>query len=263
MCAAPLAHQRLHRRAFVAGVGGLFIGGCCEPEPPKQTATPKPSAESSPLTVERVSVRIAKDFTENCYVVIDEATSDAIVVDPGGAVDQIASIVRERKLDIKAIVGTHGHFDHVYGAAALLPLVSSRFALHPADQPWLDQLSERAARYGLGPASAPKIDLPLEHGTELRLGRRVARVLHTPGHSKGSCCLLFAEDRVLLSGDTLFAGSVGRTDLEGGSVEELQASIRAHLLPLDDAVRVFPGHNELTTMGREKQTNGFLRRWMG
>lgn len=263
MAAVPLSLHRVHRRAFVAGVGGLFIGGCCEPDPPSEQSTPKPSAESSPLTVERVLVRIRPDFTENCYVVIDNASRGAIVVDPGGAQDQIARIVRERKLDIKAIVGTHGHFDHIYGATALLRLVPTRFALHPADQSWLDQLSERAARYGLGPTSAPKNDLPLEHGTELRLGDHVARVLHTPGHSKGSCCLLFAEDHVLLAGDTLFAGSIGRTDLEDGSMAELEGSIRTHLIPLDDAVRVYPGHNELTTMGQEKRTNPFLRRWIG
>jgi hydroxyacylglutathione hydrolase len=261
---SQLSHQRLERRALLAGFGGLFIAGCCEAEPPPRRSGSSESAEiADGLTVERVSVRIAADFTENCYVVVDEATRSGIIVDPGGAEDQIARIVRDRGLDIKAIVSTHGHFDHVYGVVALLQLVPSRFALHPADQPWLDQLSERAARFGVSPTSAPKIDLTLDHGTELRLGRRVARVLHTPGHSKGSCCLLFAADGVLLAGDTLFAGSVGRTDLDGGSDDELQASIRSHLLPLDGDVRVYPGHGEATTMGREKQSNAFLRRLMG
>ncbi len=196
---------------------------------------------------------------ENCFVVADAKTSKAIVVDPGDEEQRIASFVRDEGLEVVEIVNTHGHIDHAGAVAPLKRLLGVPFAIHPGDRPWLEHMAASAAAFGLPPKENPEVDRDLAHDQELRVGEAVGRVLHTPGHTEGGCCLYFSDAKVVLVGDTLFAGSIGRTDLPGGSMSTLMRSIREQLLSLDDGVVVLTGHGPGTSIGAERRRNPFLQ----
>jgi glyoxylase-like metal-dependent hydrolase (beta-lactamase superfamily II) len=153
---------------------------------------------------------------------------------------------------------THGHIDHVAAGAEARALTGAPLQLHPADEGWLEALPRQAEMFGFDPVSPPTVDHRHADGESFRVGELEARVIHTPGHSAGSCSLLFPSEKVLFTGDTLFAGSVGRTDLPGGDFAALERSIRERLFPLGDDVRFHPGHGPSGTLGDERRANPFV-----
>jgi glyoxylase-like metal-dependent hydrolase (beta-lactamase superfamily II) len=197
----------------------------------------------------------------NCSILGDPETSEAVVVDPGDNADEVLALLRRHNLKTKYIVVTHAHIDHVGGLAALKQATGAPILLHPDDR-WLYQnLEMQAAMIGMPAPQAVEVDQPLGAGDELRWGRGLAaQVLHTPGHTPGSISLYMpAPDKLLFAGDTLFAGSIGRTDLWGGSYEAILRSIHTQLLALEDSTRVYPGHGPVTTIGLERERNPFLQ----
>ncbi len=192
----------------------------------------------------------------NCYILGCETTRKAAVIDPGGHVDQILALLERLELQLELVINTHGHFDHVGGNRQLLEATGVDLLLHEKDQELLNLATEHAANFGLPTEISPPPNRLLQGGEEVEVGELKIKVLHTPGHTPGGICLL-VEDQVIV-GDTLFAGSIGRTDLPGGNHQQLLRSIRTQLLPLPDATVAHPGHGPATTIGREKVYNPFL-----
>jgi hydroxyacylglutathione hydrolase len=197
-------------------------------------------------------------FQENSYVVGDPDTGDAALVDPGDEPETLAALVAARGLTPRFVVNTHAHLDHVGAAAALKARYGIPFFLHPGDRIWLDGLALQARMFGLDTPEKPGVDRWLVEGEEIALGHRKFRVIHTPGHTPGGVCLFFETDRVLFTGDTLFAGSVGRTDFPGGSWDDLATAIRTKLFPLGDDVVFHSGHGPASTLGDERRSNPFV-----
>ncbi len=197
----------------------------------------------------------------NCTILADEATREAIVIDPGDDVSRIAKRLSDLGLRLKQILVTHGHIDHVGGALKLKRLTGAPIYLNENDLPQLDIMEEQAAWVGLDlavPETAPP-DEGLAEGQVVGLEHYPAKVLHTPGHTQGSVCLHFAPLNLLIAGDTLFAGSIGRTDFPGGNIDQMMASLHTRLLALPDETRVLPGHGPGTTIGLERASNPFLQ----
>lgn len=196
-------------------------------------------------------------FAENCWLVWDAVTREAVVVDPGEEAGRILAAVRHRDLDVRQIWLTHAHIDHIQGVDLVRAATGAPVWLHPADRRWYDSLPEQGMMIGLGdlPSLAPP-DHPLSHGETLSLAEYRFAVRHVPGHSPGH--VAFIGHGLCLSGDVLFEDSIGRTDLPEGSHPELLESIAKELLPLADGTRVLPGHGPETTVGRERARNPFL-----
>jgi len=192
----------------------------------------------------------------NCYIIGCEKTRKAAVVDPGGDVEEILRLLKKHDLQLQMVINTHGHFDHVGGNRQLIEASGAELLIHQADAPLLRQAAAHAANFGLSAEASPAPQRELLGGERIVLGELVIEVLHTPGHSPGGICLVVA-DQVIV-GDTLFAGSIGRTDLPGGDHQTLINSIREQLLVLPDATVAHPGHGPATTIGREKRYNPFL-----
>jgi len=194
----------------------------------------------------------------NCSVIGDEHTREAMVIDPGDEVDNVMAVVKRHGLTVKQIVVTHAHIDHVGGATKLKRLTGAPILLNQNDYALLKMLDVQAAWVGMKSPGAVAIDASLATGDQVRAGSHVAGVLHTPGHTEGSICLYFAPEKKLIAGDTLFAGSIGRTDLPGGSYEKIMRSLHGPVMALPDDTIVVPGHGPLTTIGEERATNPFL-----
>lgn len=195
----------------------------------------------------------------NCVVIGDEQTRQAIVVDPGDEVERIFDILRRHELTVSAILATHAHIDHVGALAALKALTGAPAMIHEADVPLYEGLAEQAAWLGVPTPNTTVLDRCLEEGQRFTVGRYGLQVVHTPGHSPGSVSFVLDDETpIVLSGDTLFAGSIGRTDLWGGSFDEIMKSIRMKLMRLPDGVIVIPGHGPRTTIGTERASNPFL-----
>lgn len=194
----------------------------------------------------------------NTYLLVCERTRDCAVVDAGFEAAAVVGWVREQPgpLTVRHLLATHAHYDHVCGMLEVQAALGGEFRLHPADRTLLERLHEQAERWSLPPAAAPREVHDLADGERLALGGESIEVIHTPGHSPGGVCFRGGDD--LWAGDTLFAGSVGRTDLPGGSAAALERSIRTRLFPLGDAVRVHPGHGPSTTIGRERAGNPYV-----
>jgi len=195
----------------------------------------------------------------NCTILGDEATGEAIVIDPGDEVGRIHRRVTELGLKVKQILVTHAHIDHVGGALKLKRLTGAPILLNENDIPLLDMMEMQAGWMGIAPPETAPPDENLADGLNVGIESLPAQVIHTPGHTQGSVCLHFAPMKLLVAGDTLFAGSIGRTDLPGGNSEQIIDSIEARLLALPDETRVLPGHGPMTTIGAERRTNPFLR----
>lgn len=196
----------------------------------------------------------------NCTIFGDPATGDAIVVDPGGDLEKVLAALARHGLRCRAVVNTHTHIDHVGANDGLRQQSGARVMMHEADVVLYDHLNVQAEMLGLFPAPPRSpVDEHIHQGDHVRAGAVDLEVLHTPGHTPGSLCFhLPGAAPVLISGDTLFAGGIGRTDLWGGDYDQEIDSIRTRLLALDDHTRVIPGHGPETTIGRERRRNPFL-----
>lgn len=193
----------------------------------------------------------------NCYIVGDDATREAIVIDPGGDAEVLAAALRDKGLRVTAIVATHAHFDHLLAAESLRGLTGAPFYMHDADKPLLDWYEESGRMFlGLELGRPPAIDTPAAEGDVIAAGDVGLQAVHTPGHSPGSITL--TAPGAIFSGDTLFAGSIGRSDLPGGDTKSLLGVIRAKLFAFDGDTAVYPGHGPSTTIGIEKETNPFV-----
>ena len=195
----------------------------------------------------------------NCTILGDEDAGEAIVVDPGEEVSRIYRRLSDLGLKLKQILITHAHIDHVGGALKLKRLTGAPIFLNESDLPLLKMMALQAAWLGVDTPETASPDEQLTEGLTVGLTRYPAQVIHTPGHTQGSVCLHFAPLKMILAGDTLFAGSIGRTDLPGGNYRQIIESIRSRLLSLPDETRILPGHGPETTIGKERQGNPFLQ----
>lgn len=194
----------------------------------------------------------------NCTILGDEQAGEAIVIDPGENISRIHKRLQELGLKLKQILVTHGHIDHVGGALKLKKLTGAPILLNENDLPLLQMMDMQAGWLGVETPEVAPPDASLTDGMTVGLPAIPAQVLHTPGHTQGSICLHFAPLNMVIAGDTLFAGSIGRTDLPGGDSRQILRSIEARLLALPDETRVIAGHGPDTTIGRERETNPFL-----
>ena len=195
-------------------------------------------------------------FAENTWLVADSETGDALVIDPGGDNDRVLDLARPG-FRVGRILATHGHADHIFGAEELREKTGATFQIHAGDEPFVRALPRQAAGLGFGAARSPQVSSFLADGEAVQVGGHEGTVIHTPGHSPGGVSIFFPAEKVLFTGDTLFAGSVGRTDLPGGNSRELLRSIRERLFPLGDDVRFFPGHGPGGTLGEERRANPY------
>ena len=195
-------------------------------------------------------------FQENCFLIWNDDTKKGIFIDPGDEPEKLMRSASFLNIEIEGIYNTHAHIDHAGAVAAIKKKLGVPFALHPEDRPLLDRMPQQAQMFGLPPMEVPTVDTELSHGDKLAILDTEITVLHTPGHSPGGVCFLF--DDFVFVGDTLFSGSIGRTDLPGGSYEQILDSIRTHLLVLDDNLKVLTGHGPATTIAMERKFNPFL-----
>lgn len=196
----------------------------------------------------------------NCTLLGDEATGEAMVIDPGDNVPYILARLAAHKLTLKQIVVTHAHIDHVGGALLLKRATGAPVLLNENDLPLLKMMDMQAGWLGIAPPEVAAPDENAVNGLVVGIANHKAEVLHTPGHTQGSICLHFVPEKLLFAGDTLFAGSIGRTDLPGGDGRQILRSIHDRLLPLADETRVIPGHGAETTIGAERESNPWLVR---
>lgn len=194
----------------------------------------------------------------NCSILADETTRQATVIDPGEDIEKIVAILEKHKLTVEQIVVTHGHIDHVGAALRLKRLTGAPVYMNQQDLPLLKLMDIQAGWLGVPTPEVAPPDVDASDLLTLRIAGEPAQVLHTPGHTEGSVCLHLPAAQLLLAGDTLFAGSIGRTDLPGGDLKKIMRSLRERLLLLPDATRVIPGHGAATTIGQERETNPFL-----
>jgi len=192
----------------------------------------------------------------NCYILGCERTKLSAVIDPGDEVDRILTSLARDELRLLYIINTHGHFDHTGGNKALKEATRAELLIHPADAARILNQAASAASWGLRVENSPPPDRYIEEGDIITFGDISLKVLHTPGHSPGGISLV--TDKVVFVGDTLFAGSIGRTDFPGGDYETLIRSVRTKIFPLGDEVVVYPGHGPQTTVGDEKRHNPFF-----
>lgn len=198
-------------------------------------------------------------FQENCYVVGDEDSGEGALIDPGDEAARIALAVEQTGLDIGQIIITHAHIDHVGAITSLVAEYGCPVLMHEAAEAMLKTVPQQAIMMGLRFGPVPRVDRHVGDDEVLEVGALRLRSLYTPGHAPGHLSFLVEGEEVVFSGDALFAGSVGRVDLPGGSMEILMRSIEERLLPLPDDTRVLSGHGPETTIGRERMTNPFLR----
>ena len=196
-------------------------------------------------------------FQENCWVIGSRRTREGIVVDPGDEPERILELARDLGVNVKLIVNSHAHVDHILGVPAVQRATGARFLLHPGDTAIARTAAQTAARWlGYTPEPPPDADAPLHDGDVVEVEGLQLKVVHTPGHTPGSVC--FYTDGLLFSGDTLFLGSIGRTDLPGGDYGQIMSSIVGRLLALPDETVVLPGHMRETRIGHERRTNPFI-----
>ena len=192
----------------------------------------------------------------NCFICGCSKTKEAVVIDPGGDADTILLSLAESKLKVKYIINTHGHFDHVSANGKMKDATGADILIHPLDAPMLEKLSSNAAFFGVSVENSPPCDQTLEEDDTVSFGDITLKVIHTPGHTPGGISLY--TNGVVFVGDTLFAGSIGRTDFPGGDFNTLISSIKTKLFNMEDDMRVFSGHGPETSIGVEKRHNPFV-----
>ena len=194
----------------------------------------------------------------NCFILGCDKTGQGIIVDAGDDAGSIIAAAERSGLIISQVISTHGHFDHVGANRAVMEHFKARLLIHAADVPMLGRAADVARAYGMQGDNSPEPEQFLTDCMEISFGSCRLTVLHTPGHTPGGCCLYLAEEKIVITGDTLFADSIGRTDLPGGSHQQLLESIRTKLFTLPDDVTAYPGHGPETTIGHEKRHNPYF-----
>ncbi|MGD0972210.1 MAG: MBL fold metallo-hydrolase [Desulfobaccales bacterium] len=194
----------------------------------------------------------------NCYILGDEETKEAVVIDPGGDEDKILEALKYAELNLKYIIDTHGHFDHVDANQPLKEATGAKIAIHEADAQMLSQPSAEAMFFTGNRARVSQADLLLKEDDLISFGPYRLKVLYTPGHTPGSISLVLEGFPYVYVGDLLFAGSIGRTDFPGGSFDNLIQAVRTKIFPLGDRYAVYPGHGPVTTVGQERKYNPFF-----
>lgn len=197
----------------------------------------------------------------NCFILADEKTLEAVVIDPGDDAQDILKVIKDKGLKVKYIVDTHAHFDHVGANKAIKDATGAELLLHEADAAVLATVSRQSSSFGMAPVSSPPADRYVKHGDVITAGEVSLKVLHTPGHTPGGISLL--EQGMVFTGDALFAGSIGRADFPGGDLMTLLRSIKTHLMILPDDTKVFSGHGPASTIGEERRDNPFLNKESG
>ncbi len=192
----------------------------------------------------------------NCFIFGCNKTKEAVVIDPGGDADRILLSLADSELKVKYIINTHGHFDHVCGNGKMKDATGADILIHPLDAPMLGMLSSNAAVFGISVENSPPCDQTIEEGETISFGNISLKVIHTPGHTPGGISLY--TDGIVFVGDTLFAGSIGRTDFPGGDYDTLISSIKTKLFDMEDDMRVLSGHGPETSIGSEKRFNPFV-----
>jgi glyoxylase-like metal-dependent hydrolase (beta-lactamase superfamily II) len=195
----------------------------------------------------------------NCSIIGDETTREAMVIDPGDEIQNVLAMVQKHGLQVKQIVITHAHIDHVGGAMKLRAATGAPILLNQNDYELLKMLDVQATWIRVPSPGKVEIDQNIGQADTVKAGSLIANVLFTPGHTEGSVCLYFPSEKKLIAGDTLFAASIGRTDLPGGSFEKIIHSLHDKLLALPDETVVIPGHGPQTTIGEERENNPFLK----
>ena len=194
----------------------------------------------------------------NCSIIGDENSREAMVIDPGDDIADVLAVIQKHRLSVKQIVVTHAHIDHVGGAMKLKHATGAPILLNHNDQTLLRMIDLQASWIGVQSPGKISVDHSMGEQDTLNAGSHIANVIHTPGHTEGSICLYFPVEKKLIAGDTLFSGSIGRTDLPGGSFEKIMRSLHEKVLALPDDTSVVPGHGPLTSIGAERETNPFL-----
>ena len=195
----------------------------------------------------------------NCSIIGDDTTRDAMVIDPGDDIADVLAIIHKHNLQVRQIVITHAHIDHVGGAMKLRQATGAPILMNQNDYALVKMLDVQAAWLGMKSPGQVEVDRSVGDADKVEAGPLVANVIHTPGHTEGSVCLYFPAQQKLIAGDTLFAGSIGRTDLPGGSYDKIIHSLHEKVLALPDDTLVVPGHGPLTTIGDERESNPFLK----
>lgn len=204
-----------------------------------------------------VDTLVVGPIEENCYVLKDEETGEGIIIDAGDNGQEILAYVRDNGIDIKLLVNTHGHWDHIGAVDVLRDALGVQLAIHREDAPMLIASEEEMAVYSVFVGKKKPAEILLEDGDVINFGKSSLKVIHTPGHTKGGICLYGGG--CLFSGDTLFASSVGRTDLPGGDYHEILHSVNVALAQVADETKVYPGHGPASRMGRERRCNPYLQ----
>lgn len=222
-------------------------------DPPRRDVAPEVGIHRM---IEQHSFHDVGPFGNNVYVITDPATRETAILDVGFEPERVIAWVREHALAVRWLLATHAHYDHVAAMLAVQQAVGGAFGLHPADRPLLGAVALQGSMFGLPPVAVPEVALDLADGMLVPLGEQSLEVIFTPGHAPGH--VTFRHGDTLWSGDVLFAGSVGRTDLPGASWDVLERSVRDRLFPLGDQLAVLPGHGPATTIGAERRTNPFV-----
>lgn len=196
-------------------------------------------------------------YAVNCYLIACKKTKKAAVIDPGGDAEEIVEKIKKKGFELEYIILTHGHGDHIGGVPKIKELTGAKILIHKEDEYLVKSAAKNLSSLMSGPDIAFEVDELLEDGHTISVGENELTVIHTPGHTPGGICIKTGD--MIFTGDTLFAGSIGRTDLEGGSYEEIISSIKNKLIIYNDKTKVFPGHGPESTVGIEKKRNPFIR----
>ncbi len=209
------------------------------------------------MIVEQV---VVSPFESNCWILGCEKTREGVVIDPGDEAERILEVVNQHTLTLKYAIHTHAHLDHISATSVIQAETGAEVLIHAAEQPLLDNLPAQASLFGFPTPAAPTVDRYIREGEKISFAGYTLSVIETPGHSPGSISLrLDGPEKLLFTGDALFQGSIGRTDLWGSSYSQLIHSIREKLFPLDEEIVIHPGHGASSTLGAEKHWNPFLQ----